>query len=282
MSAYAKKHLNSIAVFILLTMPTLSQSNDGLYRWELGLGAAYISHPDYSGSNEQQSLWLPLPYFVYRSDSLLIDNSQITKSLFDSERLELDFSIIGGMPVASEDNYKRDGMDDLDAYVGIGPSINYRLLKDGENELKLELPIHAIVAASMNGIHQEGWQFEPGVFYYFNKKLNSNHKLGITTGASLQYADARFHNYLYGVSSKDAVPERPYFESKSGFSGVNYKLGVDWYFDDFKLGAFWRGTDIGKSVYNESPLVDTTFSHSFGFFLSWRFLKSRDAVVVLD
>ncbi len=282
MIATGKKYVFLIWMFLLCSLPFSSQADEYLPKWELGLGAAYISYPDYPGSDKQENLWLPLPYFVYRSDSLMIDNSQITKSLFDNERLELDFNVTGGMPVSSEDNDKREGMDDLDAYAGIGPSLNYRLMQQGDNTLKLELPFRAIVAASSEEIHYEGLQFEPGVSYFFKNQIDQHQKLEITIGLSLQYADAKFHNYLYGVSSEDVSPERSFFKADSGFAGINHKLGLDWYFNDFKLGAFWRGTDMSRAVFKDSPLMDSTFTHSFGFFVSWRFLKSKEKVLSLN
>jgi len=44
-----------------------------LPRWELGLGLAGLSIPDYRGSDEQRGYLLPLPYVQYRGEIFQID-----------------------------------------------------------------------------------------------------------------------------------------------------------------------------------------------------------------
>ena len=41
---------------------------EALPRWELGLGVAALSIPDYRGSDQQRGYLLPLPYIQYRGE----------------------------------------------------------------------------------------------------------------------------------------------------------------------------------------------------------------------
>ena len=87
--------------------------------WELGAGIGVLDFPDYRGSDERSSYVLPIPYVVYRGEFFKVDRDSIRGELFESERLELDISLNGSVPVDSDDNDARRGMDDLDPTVEI-------------------------------------------------------------------------------------------------------------------------------------------------------------------
>ena len=277
--------IKSIAAFLCVLFMLFSKqglADQELPVWEFGLGPALFSYPDYPGSNEQNNLVLPFPYVVYRGKDFTIDQREVKKPLFKTPNLELDLSVSGTIPVSSKDNQKRAGMHDLDASLGFGPVLRYQLFQQGLNQLQFELPIRAVVASDFRSVHQEGWLMNPGLFYFYRKNMAAGQRLKITVGTVANFATAENHNYFYGVPINVAKVDRPTYQTSGGFSGMSYSLGVNLHFDEFWLGGFWRGLDMSQSVYRDSPLIETHFSHMFGLTLTWNFATSKETVRGLE
>jgi outer membrane protein len=267
---------------LLLIFSSNSLAEQTLPKWEFGLGPALLSYPDYPGSKEQNQLLIPLPYIVYRGEDFSINQQAITKPFLKTPTVELDLSLSGSIPVSSKDNKKRTGMEDLDGSIGLGPVLKYQLYQHQLNELKFELPIRAIIASDFKSIHQEGWVANPGIFYYYRDDFTQKQRIKLTVGATANFADAQNHNYYYGVDSDYATLDRPAYKTTDGFSGMSYHLALNYHFDQFWLGGFWRGLDMSQAVYKESPLVETQFSNMFGLTLTWNFMKSVETVKGLE
>ncbi len=268
--------------YMLLIFSSNSLAEQTLPKWEFGLGPALLSYPDYPGSKEQNQLLLPLPYIVYRGKYFSINQQAITKPFLETSTVELDLSLSGSIPVSSKDNKMRTGMEDLDGSIGLGPVLKYRLYQHKLNELKFELPIRAIIASDFKRIHQEGWVANPGIFYYYRDAFTQKQRIKLTIGAAANFADATNHNYYYGVDSNYATLDRPAYKTTDGFSGMSYHLALNYHFDQFWLGGFWRGFDMSQAVYKDSPLVETQFSNMFGLTLTWNFMKSVETVKGLE
>src|SRR5512140_3673774 len=82
---------------------------DELPLWEAGFGLTGLSLPDYRGSNVQRGYVLPLPYLVYRGEILRMDRKGLYGILFQSDRVHLNISADGGVPVKSDKNQARSG-----------------------------------------------------------------------------------------------------------------------------------------------------------------------------
>ncbi len=267
---------------LLLIFSSNSLAEQTLPKWEFGLGPALLSYPDYPGSKEQNQLLIPLPYIVYRGKDFSINQQAVTKPFLKTSTVELDLSLSGSIPVSSKDNKKRTGMEDLDGSIGLGPVLKYQLYQHQLNELKFELPIRAIIASDFKCIHQEGWVANPGIFYYYRDDFTQKQRIKLTVGATANFADAQNHNYYYGVDPDYATLDRPAYKTTDGFSGMSYHLALNYHFDQFWLGGFWRGLDMSQAVYKESPLVETQFSNMFGLTLTWNFMKSVETVKGLE
>lgn len=89
--------------------------------WEVGAGVAPLCLPDYRGSDQSRNYLLPFPWLVYRGDMLKADREGIRARLFGAERVELDVSLSGSVPVNSERNRARAGMPDLHPTAEVGP-----------------------------------------------------------------------------------------------------------------------------------------------------------------
>src|ERR1700687_5860871 len=90
--------------------------------WEAGVGVTGLSIPDYRGSDEHHGYLFPLPYLVYRGDILRADRKGMYGLLYHSQRVELNISFDGSVPVKSDRNTARTGMPNLDPTIQIGPS----------------------------------------------------------------------------------------------------------------------------------------------------------------
>jgi len=135
--------------------------------WEVGAGLAFLHMPDYRGSDEKRFLLLPYPYLVYRGDILKVERERISGRIFKTDRLLLDFSLFGNVPVDSSKNTARSGMPDLDPTFEIGPSLNITLLKNRQDHYKLSLalPVRAVFSTNLSSLRHEGWVFSPRLIF---------------------------------------------------------------------------------------------------------------------
>src|SRR5688500_17303926 len=76
-----------------------SAAAEELPLWEVGAGAALLNFPDYRGSDERRTYLLPVPYVIYRGETLKVDRQRVRGLLFSGPAAELDVSVSGSVPV---------------------------------------------------------------------------------------------------------------------------------------------------------------------------------------
>src|ERR1043165_1683396 len=121
-----------VMALALCALPALAEPKP---KWELGLGATALTMPDYRGSDERRGYLFPVPYFVYRGESVRVDRQGLRGIFFESDRVELDFSLSGTPPVDSSRNQARQGMPDLDPTLEIGPLVKATLWRAAGEQL---------------------------------------------------------------------------------------------------------------------------------------------------
>ncbi len=131
--------------------------------WELGVGLAALQLPDYRGSDENRFYLLPYPYFIYRGDIVQVDQERVSGRIFKTDKVLLDISLYGQVPVKSSDNDARTGMPDLDPTFEVGPSLNITLLDNRQDryKLNLDLPVRPVFSTDFRSVRYEGWVFSP-------------------------------------------------------------------------------------------------------------------------
>lgn len=149
-----------VTTMLLSALPLLT-AEKRLPLWEFGVGAGAIHFPDYRGSDRSQAYLLPVPAIVYRGERLKVDRDGLRGLLFDSERLVLDISLDGAVPLDSDQNGTREGMPDLDATFEIGPSPKLTLHQGEPLELRLNLPYRFVYASDFRHINSHGALFNP-------------------------------------------------------------------------------------------------------------------------
>jgi MipA family protein len=247
--------------------------------WELGVGLAALRMPDYRGSDQYHHYLLPYPYFIYRGDFLRVDRERISGRIFETDRVLLDVSLNGSVPVKNNDNPDRRGMPDLDPAFEVGPALNITLLEDRQDsyKLKLSLPVRAAFSTDFSSVRHEGWVFHPRLSF---EKADLIPGAGLNLGLSAgpMFADRGYHRYFYTVDPAFATALRSPYDAGAGYSGTTFSAGLNKTLKPFILNAFVSLDYLKGAVFEDSPLVKTNASWMCGFSVSWVFLKSSRMV----
>jgi len=260
-------NLSRKGLIILCLAASLARA-EPLPLWEAGAGIGATTLPHYRGSDQSRTWVLPVPYLVYRGESLKVDDRRFRGLFFDSGRVELEFSLSGSPPV-KDDNARR-GMPDLDATLEIGPSLNIALFRseNGMEKLELRLPVRTVIASDFSHFRHIGWIFQPNLSLDFKNVLgNRGWKLGLQS--SVIYTDRRYNQYFYAVDPMFDATDRPAYNPSGGYGGLNLLAAVSKRFPGFWVGAFAKWDTVSGAVFADSPLVRTRSNFSGGFAVAW-------------
>jgi len=265
-------------VLIFLVLPLQSFGAEKPL-WELGVGAGFLMMPDYRGSNETRAYLLPFPYAVYRGGILRLEDKRISGRIFKTDRVTLDASGYGAVPVRSDDNDARAGMPDLDPTFEFGPALRIKLLDSIENRYKLSvaLPIRAVFSTDFSSVRYEGLVFSPRLNFEKGDIIpGTGLYLGVSTGP--MFADRGYHNYFYEVEPAYARGNRPAYTPNAGYSGSTLTVGLGKNYNQFIFHSFVSADFLQGAAFEGSPLVKTKTSWMGGFSVTWVFLKSEKKV----
>lgn len=273
-----KGRLWTVLLLVLLTLSPLPAAGEEKPKplWELGAGVALLQMPDYRGSDKNRFYALPYPYLIYRGDVLRVERQRISGRLFQTDRLLLDLSFFGQVPVRSSDNDARQGMPDLDPTFETGPSLNVTLLDDrpGQHRLYLTLPVRAVFATDFSSLSHEGWIFSPRLVFEKNDLIpGTGLNLGLSAGPI--FADRGYHRYYYRVEPAYATAARPAYDAGAGYSGSAVTIGLGKRHGRLAVHAFLSADFLDGAVIADSPLVKTKQNFTGGVTLSWIFFQSR-------
>lgn len=256
----------------------------GLPLWELGGGAAVLRVPDYRGSEEVRNYLLPVPWVVYRGEILRADRDGVRAQLFNSERFDLNLSINGSVPVDSDRNRARQGMEDLRPVFEIGPVANIHLwgAADRRAALDLRMPVRAAFTFR-DGLSSVGYIAAPQLtldLRWPSATAPNRWNLGLLV--EVPFADRRLNGYFYSVSAADATATRPAYRAPSGYSGWQALAALSRRVDRWWFGGFIKYDDLSNSVFADSPLVTQKRQVSGGFAVVYVFARSSTLVPPRD
>ncbi|RYY02817.1 MAG: MipA/OmpV family protein [Gammaproteobacteria bacterium] len=238
-------------------------------KWELGVGVGDIYGPDYRGSDEYRNYLAPIPYVIYRGKYIQSDRDGLRGKLFKSDRYELTFSAAATIVPKADENKAREGMPTLGSTVEIGPALNIKLLENNSNNnLILQIPLHAVIAVNGGERGYNGLVFEPQFIYRDNlKNWQFTQRLGVI------FADEKYHDYYYSVDQQFVTPGRDYFDAHGGYSGVFTQAAISRSLQinsaDTKIAFFLRYENLGNAAFAESSLVKTNTVLRGGFAFIW-------------
>lgn len=246
--------------------------------WEVGLGVAAISLPDYRGSDEDRGYVLPAPYFVYRGEFLKADRNGIRTMLFDTERVEANLSANATLPVNSKDNVARRGMPDLKPTVELGGNISVTLWKSAGHDMKLDFraPVRTAITVESSP-RQIGWLFAPNLNLDVKDPAGfSGWNLGLQAGPV--YNNREYNAHFYSVSPTYATAARPAYSARGGYSGAQFTTALSKRFPRYWIGGFLRYDTVAGAVFEDSPLVTRRSNILAGAAISWIFGESSQRV----
>jgi len=249
--------------------------------WEIGIGVGMLQMPDYRGADEGKIYFLPYPYAVYRGDFLKIDEQRISGQIFKTDRVVLDFSGFGSVPVDSNDNDARKGMPDLDPTFELGPALKIKLLNDKDYKIKMDitLPVRAFFSTDFSRVRHEGWVFSPRLNFMKNDLIpGTGLNLGVSAGP--MFADSGYHDYYYSVKHPYANARRHEYSADGGYSGSTLTIGLSKSYKQFIFNAFISADFLQGASFEDSPLVKRETSIMSGLGVSWILLQSKKMVNV--
>lgn len=242
--------------------------------WEAGAGVAAISFPDYRGAAHRRSYLLPVPVFVYRGSVFQVDREKVRGLLIKSERVELDVSINGTVPIRSDGNTAREGMPDLDPTLEIGPSLTVSLAATERAKLTLRLPLRAVIASDFRSIHSAGVLANPN--FNLDVRAVQGWRLGLVAGTL--FADRKYHDHFYGVGPEFARAGRPAYRAPGGYSGAQFIAALSRRFEPLWVAGFVKYDVLNRAAFESSPLVERRSNWSVGLAVTWVFARSGTLV----
>jgi outer membrane scaffolding protein for murein synthesis (MipA/OmpV family) len=250
-------------------------------QWEIGAGFAAIDFPMYRGSNERRSYLLPVPYFVYRGETVQVNRERVRGLIFKRDTVEMDISVNGSVP--AKGSIARQGMPDLDPTLEIGPSLNVHLLYSGDkkNIFDLRMPLRGVIASDFKHVQPVGWLFQPQLDVDFRDIEHSGWNIGLVGG--LIFSDRRYHQYFYDVAPQYATAARPAYTAGGGYAGTQCIFAFNKRQQDGHwMGGFMKWDNLNGAVFADSPLVKSKQYFTIGFAMTWTFDKSDKQVEVTD
>jgi len=224
---------------------------EALPLWELGIGVGLFSLPQYMGSDERYTYPFGFPYLIYRGERWRLDRSGLRNRLFDSERLSLDMSLSGGVPVRNS-NRARQGMPKIYLTGELGPQLNWLLSESERISWSLHLPSRA--AINIRGKYV-GWVTDPYLRYRYRLPVeHGNLRLKVDLG--VLFGSKRYHETYYGVAPVYATPTRPAYQAKAGLHSAFLKARLRYPFrKDMELFTAGQVRTLSVGVVRDSPLV---------------------------
>lgn len=273
------------ALLPLLAAPLLSlpaHAAEELPLWEVGVGVAAVSFPDYRGSDRQRVHALPVPYLIYRGDFLKADRDGIRGVFFDSDRVELNMSLAASLPVDSDGNGARRGMPDLQPTLEFGPSLEVNLWRSADRQTRVDFRMPLRAAFTVHGsVRHVGMVFTPFINLDVKDPLGQHGwNLGMLAGPI--YGDARQHRYFYDVDPRYALPDRPAYRASGGYGGSQFIMALSKRFDRFWVGSFVRYDNLSGAAFADSPLVRKKSAWAAGIGMAWVLGQSSTLVRVED
>ena len=270
--------INRLIACLLLSFLSVSVCAKDDYQLDLGIGAFALSMPDYPGANEQREYLVPLPYIYYQDDKVSINRQGITSSLWQKNNLYFDLSGSAGVPVKSEKNKARKGMQDIDWAVEFGTSAKYYW--QGSPKAKqfvfTEAFIHKAVATDFSSFNDIGWR--SGLATVIQKEtILFGYPTKWSTRANINFNNATYLDYYYGVEAQYQTPQRNLFKNKSGFSGIDISSGMMMKLPSFWVGGFVKYYSFKQSEQINSPLLTDESGWAAGIGLIWIFYKNKES-----
>ena len=196
--------------------------------WEVGAvgGGGWI--PDYPASSQNHFRALALPYAVYRGEIFRLGDRGAARGIvYDDQRIEIDLGLDAAFPVDSDDNDAREGMDNLDYLLELGPRVRYRFLPEPDGqELDASLAVRGVISTDFANWRYQGITINPALSYRL--RPFAEHDFRLVASLSPFWGVDGLNKYFYEVKPRDERPGRPAYQADNGYIGTELSLGATW------------------------------------------------------
>lgn len=256
----------------------LIKNEEKTLRYSLGAGVSMMAIDDYIGADESQFYLLPTPYIFYQSDTVVIDQNAFTRDVFENKKWHLSVDAAGSIPVDSDKNKTREGMNDLHWVGELGPSLEYYFSGDSRSQDRtyLDFSIRKAINTDFKKISDTGWtgQVSLNNKYQFKTDIWNGKTILDSTVALLFHSD-KYAQYFYSVSSDETNSTRAAYSAKGGYAGARLSLGGTWRSGNIWIGLFTRYTYLNNSSFEDSPLVKSSSNLLVGMSISYIFKEKK-------
>ncbi|HMD73617.1 MAG TPA: MipA/OmpV family protein [Steroidobacteraceae bacterium] len=248
--------------------------------WEYGLGAGVVLLNDYPGAASSHVYPVPWGYLTYNGKFLRADRDGVRGLLVNRPWIEINLSANLTAPVRN--NAARASMPDLRSTVELGPSLDLHLYRSESARVKLDLNFPMRAAVTIEARPNEiGWVFEPTVNVDIRAVFGRPAwNLGVAAGP--RFADTRYDAYFYSVAPEYALPTRPAYEARGGYSGSKIVAAISKHSPRFRFAAYLHYDTLAGASFADSPLVERRHDWSGGFGFAWMISRSHQVVDVPD
>ncbi len=190
--------------------------------WEFRLAAFGRYAPVYPGSAESDLTILPIPIPLYRGSFLNFGENldQVARGeIIETRRVRLGVDLDFTFGEDSDEIAVRQAMPDLDFMLEIGPELEIKLDNRTPTQGELLLALQLRAGISFDGVDptSRGLLFSPELEYRRDQVFGGDNLLSLRFKPS--WASEDFMDYYYEVEPQFATPERPAFDSTSGYVG---------------------------------------------------------------
>lgn len=247
--------------------------------YEYGVIGIASTLPHYRGSDESTNYYFPLPYFIYRGEWFKANREGVRGIFWRSKRFTTEISLSGNPPV-SDDNQAREGMDELDALVEIGPALRFYFWDAGEwNSFYMQANVRAATSFGFDdGLDAayQGYTSELSMTY-LNATLLKRQNIKFHLNGGFKFSDSEFHSYFYDVSSEFATADRAEYHADGGYSGMHVSGSIQKEISaKLRFGVYGRWANNNGTVYKDSPLMLEDNNYILGAMLVWKIGESEE------
>jgi len=180
--------------------------------------------------------------------------------------------------VDSKESDARAGMPDLEPTFEVGPALSLLLTDPARaDSVWGRVAVRTVVSVDTDDwdLAQQGWTLDTSVRYQ-RPLIGETLKLSAELGAS--FADADYLGYFYDVPSAFATPERPAFDSGSGYAGARLGLGLSGVYGKWRWSLYGAYLNFAGAAFEGSPLLNSEHDFSVGATIGWLFWQSERRV----
>jgi outer membrane scaffolding protein for murein synthesis (MipA/OmpV family) len=260
--------LSAVLVAWAVARPAHAETGE-LPLFEIGVFAAGGWVPDYPASNQNHLHALPLPYVIYRGESLQLSEAAARGILYAAPAVSFDLSASAAFN-SSHDDRARMGMPGLDYTGQVGPRVNLLLASDARQaKLDIELPVRAVFSSNLSNFRFRGFVAAPELAYTNADFLGWGGRFKLGVGP--EFATTRLMDYFYQVQAQFAAPGRPQYSASGGYLGTkieaSYRAPINDWMNAYALltpaiysGATNHGSPLFKKDYGVSAALGVSFS----------------------